>query len=175
MGALLIVLGLVVLGVALVALVRGHLPWIRMPGRAGAAVLAAVGVVVLAVGGVFTVGGLPDTAADRAASTASAPPTTIAPVPPPVAPSPAPGAVDAAVWDALAQCEAGGDWAVDTGNGLYGGMQLDQETWLEYGGGAFAPLANQASREQQIVVAERVRAVEGFAPWGSCSEELGLL
>ena len=55
-------------------------------------------------------------------------------------------------WDRLAQCEAGGNWHINTGNGFYGGLQFNQQTWQANGGGEFAATADQASREQQIVV-----------------------
>jgi len=78
------------------------------------------------------------------------------------------------VWDSLAQCESGGNWAIDTGNGLYGGVQLDQGSWLRNGGGAYAPLPSKATREQQILIAEKVRSARGFFPWSSCARKLGL-
>ena len=78
------------------------------------------------------------------------------------------------VWDELAQCEAGGNWAANTGNGYYGGLQFSGSTWTASGGGEFAPTANLASREQQIVVAERVLASQGWGAWPSCSSKLGL-
>ncbi|WP_442891564.1 transglycosylase family protein [Dietzia sp.] len=88
-----------------------------------------------------------------------------------------PGAANAAPiseWDSLAQCEAGGNWAIDTGNGFQGGLQFSPSTWSGYGGGEFAPTANQASREQQIIVGERVLAGQGWGAWPSCSAQLGL-
>lgn len=89
----------------------------------------------------------------------------------------APGAANAAPlseWDALAQCESGGNWGIDTGNGFQGGLQFSPSTWSGYGGGEFAATANQASREQQIIVAERVLAGQGWGAWPSCSSQLGL-
>lgn len=77
-------------------------------------------------------------------------------------------------WDRLAQCEAGGNWAINTGNGYHGGLQFSQSTWQANGGGDYAPTANQASREQQIVVAEKVLASQGWGAWPSCSSSLGL-
>ena len=67
------------------------------------------------------------------------------------------------VWDRLAQCESSGNWAINSGNGFFGGLQFLQATWEGFGGGAFAPRADLATREQQIIVAERVRARQG---WG---------
>jgi hypothetical protein len=93
----------------------------------------------------------------------------------PAAPPSGGGAVGTGVWDRLAQCESGGNWSIDTGNGYYGGLQFSYGTWLAYGGGAYAPTANLASREQQIAVAERLRAAAGFSPWPACARALGLL
>ncbi len=81
---------------------------------------------------------------------------------------------DTSVWDALAKCESGGNWAINTGNGYYGGLQFNAGTWLSNGGGAYAPRADLATREQQISVAERLRAGRGFAPWPGCATKLGL-
>ena len=79
------------------------------------------------------------------------------------------------MWDSLAHYESGGNWASNTGNGLYGGVQLDQGGWLRHGGGRYAPLPSGATREQQIIVAEKVRAgVAGFSAWSSCARRLGL-
>ncbi len=77
-------------------------------------------------------------------------------------------------WDRLAQCEAGGNWAINTGNGYQGGLQFSPSTWNAHGGGQYAATANQATREQQIVVAERVLANQGWGAWPSCSSSLGL-
>jgi len=90
------------------------------------------------------------------------------------APAPAPGpvssgggsSVNGAMWDRIAACESGGNWAINTGNGYYGGLQFDSGTWLSNGGGAFAPTANLASRTQQIAIANKVYAARGLAPWG---------
>lgn len=78
------------------------------------------------------------------------------------------------VWDRLAQCESGGDWSINTGNGFYGGLQFHPDTWARYGGHNFAPNAHQASRDQEIVIAERVLAREGWGAWPACSRKLGL-
>lgn len=77
-------------------------------------------------------------------------------------------------WDRLAQCEAGGNWAINTGNGYQGGLQFSPSTWNAHGGGEYAATANQASREQQIAVAEKVLASQGWGAWPSCSSSLGL-
>ena len=77
-------------------------------------------------------------------------------------------------WDRLAQCEAGGNWNINTGNGYYGGLQFNAGTWRAYGGNEFAPLPHQATREQQIAVAERTLAKQGWGAWPACSARLGL-
>jgi uncharacterized protein YabE (DUF348 family) len=71
-----------------------------------------------------------------------------------------------AMWDRIAACESGGNWAINTGNGYYGGLQFDSQTWLGNGGGAYAPRADLASRTQQIAVANKVYAARGLSPWG---------
>jgi murein DD-endopeptidase MepM/ murein hydrolase activator NlpD len=78
-----------------------------------------------------------------------------------------------AVWDALAACEAGGDWSTDTGNGYAGGLQFHPNTWLGFGGGSYARSAAAATREEQIAVAEIVLAVQGWQAWPTCSRLLG--
>lgn len=78
------------------------------------------------------------------------------------------------VWDDLAQCESGGNWSINTGNGYYGGLQFSYGTWHDYGGGEFAEYPHQATREEQIVVAERLRDARGYAPWPACRAKLGL-
>jgi resuscitation-promoting factor RpfA len=80
-------------------------------------------------------------------------------------------ATSTSTWDALAQCESSGNWAINTGNGFAGGLQFTPSTWAAYGGTGSA--AN-ASREQQIAVAERVQAAQGWGAWPSCSAKLGL-
>ena len=70
------------------------------------------------------------------------------------------------VWDALARCESGGNWAINTGNGYYGGLQFDIPTWLSVGGDDFAQRADLATREEQITVANRLYAQRGLQPWG---------
>ncbi|WP_258805027.1 LysM peptidoglycan-binding domain-containing protein [Pseudarthrobacter sp. NS4] len=74
-------------------------------------------------------------------------------------------------WDALAQCESGGNWAINTGNGYAGGLQFSPSTWSAYGGTG-SPA--DASREQQIAVAQQVQASQGWGAWPSCSAQLGL-
>ena len=76
-------------------------------------------------------------------------------------------------WDALAQCEAGGNWAINTGNGYYGGVQFDQNTWERNGGLRYAGRADLATREEQIAIAETTRARQGWGAWPTCSARLG--
>jgi nucleoid-associated protein YgaU len=84
-----------------------------------------------------------------------------------------PAQADSVNWDAIAQCESGGNWKINTGNGYYGGLQFSQSTWLAYGGGKYAPTANQASRSQQIAVAERTLAGQGIGAWPTCGKRAG--
>ncbi|WP_031075005.1 transglycosylase family protein [Streptomyces sp. NRRL WC-3742] len=83
-------------------------------------------------------------------------------------------AAPASTWDAVAQCESGGDWGINTGNGFYGGLQFTPSTWKAYGGTAFAAQANQASKGQQIAIAEKVLASQGPGAWPVCSQKAGL-
>jgi uncharacterized protein YabE (DUF348 family) len=76
-------------------------------------------------------------------------------------------------WDALAQCEAGGNWAINTGNGFYGGVQFDQNTWERNGGLRYAGRADLATREEQIAIAEMTRARQGWGAWPVCSGRVG--
>lgn len=78
------------------------------------------------------------------------------------------------VWDSLAQCESTGNWSINTGNGFSGGLQFTDSTWKAFGGGAYAPQAWQASREQQIDVAQRVQAAQGWGAWPACTAKLGI-
>ncbi|MET3452984.1 transglycosylase family protein [Curtobacterium sp. 1544] len=80
-------------------------------------------------------------------------------------------AASGSTWDALAQCESGGNWAINTGNGYYGGLQFTLGTW-QANGGAGNPAS--ASRGAQIAVAERVLASQGWGAWPACSAKLGL-
>ncbi|MFV0496190.1 transglycosylase family protein [Mycobacterium sp.] len=77
-----------------------------------------------------------------------------------------------AEWDAVARCESGGNWAINTGNGYYGGVQFAAGTWASHGGGEFAPSAQLATKEQQIAVAERVLATQGRGAWPVCGTGL---
>ncbi len=87
--------------------------------------------------------------------------------------SPAHAASDS-TWDRLASCESGGNWSINTGNSFYGGLQFTRSTWLGYGGGTYASRADLASRSQQIAVANRVLAGQGWGAWPACSSKLGL-
>ncbi|MBQ0925758.1 transglycosylase family protein [Saccharopolyspora endophytica] len=81
----------------------------------------------------------------------------------------------AAVWDRLARCESGGNWAANTGNGYYGGLQFNRSTWAAYGGERYNRYPHRASREQQIEIAQKVRdARGGYGAWPACSRKLGL-
>ncbi|MFD3994828.1 transglycosylase family protein [Streptomyces sp. NPDC058583] len=71
-------------------------------------------------------------------------------------------------WDTVAACESGGNWSINTGNGYYGGLQFSASTWAAYGGTAYAATANQASKSQQIAIAEKVLAGQGKGAWPSC-------
>lgn len=77
------------------------------------------------------------------------------------------------VWDKLATCESSNDWSINTGNGYYGGVQFRQQTWLEFGGADYAARADLATREQQIAIAERVLAGQGWKAWPTCSGQTG--
>jgi len=88
--------------------------------------------------------------------------------------APAAAAAPDSDWDRLAQCEAGGNWQINTGNGYHGGLQFSPSTWNAYGGQQFAPYAYQATREQQIAVAEKTLAGQGWGAWPACSARLGL-
>ena len=83
-------------------------------------------------------------------------------------------AADDRTWDDLAACESGGDWAINTGNGYYGGLQFLGSTWRNYGGRDFAERADLASREDQITVAVRIRDDVGYRAWPACARRLGL-
>ncbi|MEJ1179073.1 transglycosylase family protein [Pseudarthrobacter sp. NPDC055928] len=78
----------------------------------------------------------------------------------------APAMMNEAMWDKIAQCESGGNWSINTGNGYYGGLQFDIRTWIGSGGGAYAPNASLATKAQQIDIANRVYAQRGLQPWG---------
>ncbi|GAA1988233.1 hypothetical protein GCM10009738_80280 [Kitasatospora viridis] len=79
------------------------------------------------------------------------------------------------VWDQVADCESDGDWAADTGNGYYGGLQIWPPTWREAGGLDYAARPDLASRRQQISVAREILREQGWEAWGGCARDLGLL
>jgi hypothetical protein len=93
----------------------------------------------------------------------TAPPTTVAPAPAPVS--------SGSVWDSLAQCESGGNWSINTGNGYYGGLQFSLSSWQAVGGTGYP---HEHSRETQIAMGEKLRAIQGWGAWPSCSSRLGL-
>ncbi|MEU3554580.1 transglycosylase family protein [Streptomyces fragilis] len=83
-------------------------------------------------------------------------------------------AADGATWDRVAECESGGAWSADTGNGFFGGLQLTQDQWKENGGLSYAASPAEASRSQQIAVAEPILAEQGATPWLACGAMNGL-
>lgn len=118
----------------------------------------------------------------RAEAVAPAPAPAPTPAPAPVAepeyvaPAPqpqvaAPSVAGGSVWDQVAQCESGGNWAINTGNGYYGGLQFSLSSWQAVGGSG---LPSNASREEQIMRAEKLLAIQGWGAWPACSSKLGL-
>ncbi|MGE5693700.1 MAG: transglycosylase family protein [Candidatus Sericytochromatia bacterium] len=84
-----------------------------------------------------------------------------------------PPVTNGATWDALAACEAGGNWAINTGNGFYGGVQFDQNTWERSGGLRYAARADLATREEQIAIATVTQQRQGWGAWPVCSGRIG--
>lgn len=84
----------------------------------------------------------------------------------------APAVTGGSIWDQLAQCEAGGNWAINTGNGYYGGLQFSLSSWQAVGGSG---LPSNASREEQIMRGEMLKARQGWGAWPACSAKLGLI
>ncbi|MEV0673431.1 transglycosylase family protein [Mycobacterium sp. NPDC050441] len=84
-----------------------------------------------------------------------------------------PPVTNGGAWDALSQCEAGGNWAINTGNGFFGGVQFDQNTWERQGGLRYAPRADLATREEQIAIATVTQARQGWGAWPVCSGRIG--
>ncbi|PIM72296.1 transglycosylase [Streptomyces sp. JV178] len=82
-------------------------------------------------------------------------------------------AADSGVWDRIAKCESGGDWRINTGNGYYGGLQFAATTWRAYGGTAYAPTADKASKAQQIAIATKVQRAQGWGAWPVCAARAG--
>lgn len=85
--------------------------------------------------------------------------------------APASNAADLATWEKLAQCESGGNWSINTGNGFYGGIQFTQESWNGVG---MTGSPHTASKETQIEAAERLLAIQGWGAWPACSAKYGL-
>ncbi|MYS19464.1 Murein DD-endopeptidase MepM and murein hydrolase activator NlpD, contain LysM domain [Streptomyces sp. DvalAA-14] len=83
-------------------------------------------------------------------------------------------AAGAGVWDKVASCESSGNWNTNTGNGYYGGLQFAASTWKSFGGSAYAPRADLATKNQQIAVAEKVLRSQGPGAWPVCSVSAGL-
>jgi resuscitation-promoting factor RpfA len=90
----------------------------------------------------------------------------------------APGKAEAhyvsGIWDEVAECESGGNWSINTGNGYYGGLQFSYRTWKAFGGQAYAETADNASRVQQIIIAKKVLDEQGPGAWPTCSQRAGL-
>ena len=110
----------------------------------------------------------PTPKATPAPTTTQAPPTT-------EAPAPAPSGIygdpdDPATWERMAKCEASGNWAANTGNGYYGGLQFSVATWERHGGTGYP---HRASKATQIEIGKRLQAAEGWGAWPGCSRELG--
>jgi resuscitation-promoting factor RpfB len=84
-----------------------------------------------------------------------------------------PAVANGGTWDAIARCEAGGNWAINSGNGFYGGVQFDQGTWERSGGLRYAPRADLATREEQIAIASVTQARQGWGAWPVCSGRVG--
>ncbi len=83
-------------------------------------------------------------------------------------------AASTTIWNRIAQCESGGRWHINTGNGYYGGLQISRSTWAGYGGRRYAPLPNRATKREQIRVAERIRHGQGWGAWPVCSRRAGV-
>ncbi len=83
-------------------------------------------------------------------------------------------AASVSVWDAVARCESGGNWSINTGNGYYGGLQFAASTWRAYGGAVYASRADLATKTQQILIAEKVLVGQGPGAWPSCGPRAGL-
>jgi len=123
---------------------------VLVDGREASRTLVAQSVSTQPVTEKVTVGTKPKPAAEAATNTGAA----------------APAMMNEAMWDKIAQCESGGNWSINSGNGYYGGLQFDVRTWLGSGGGAYAPNAAGATKAQQIDIANRVYAQRGLQPWG---------
>lgn len=123
---------------------------VLVDGREASRTLVSESVSVQPVTEKVTVGTKPKPAAAAASNTGAA----------------APAMMNEAMWDKIAQCESTGNWSINSGNGYYGGLQFDIQTWIGAGGGAYAPNASLATKAQQIDIANRVYAQRGLQPWG---------
>jgi len=133
----------------------------------GAVVALTTAVIIGTMLRTGTPGGV--TSATSAPAAAAAPSAQAPAMPPATAPSAAQAPVS--TWDKVAQCESGGNWATSTGNGFHGGLQFTASTWRSFGGSG---MPHQASRTEQIAVAERVLDAQGWKAWPACSRKLGL-
>lgn len=129
---------------------------VLVDGREASRTLVSENVAVQPVTEKVTVGTKPKPVAEAAPAAAAGSNTGAA----------APAMMNEAMWDKIAQCESGGNWSINTGNGYYGGLQFDIRTWIGSGGGAYAPNASLATKAQQIDIANRVYAQRGLQPWG---------
>jgi uncharacterized protein YabE (DUF348 family) len=129
---------------------------VLVDGREASRTLVSETVTVQPVAEKITVGTKPKPVAQAAAAPAAGTNTGAA----------APAMMNEAMWDKIAQCESGGNWSINSGNGYYGGLQFDIQTWIGSGGGAYAPNASLATKAQQIDIANRVYAQRGLQPWG---------
>jgi Transglycosylase-like domain len=149
----------------------------------------AAGAILLAASDISSADGLEPGSLRRALSSETAASAVAIPISAPVGPAqpnrPITGVRDfdgtlptdiaaASVWDLVASCESNRQWHEASGNGFFGGLQFEPGTWRAYGGEAFAPSAHLATREQQILVAQRVLAAQGWLAWPACSAKLGL-
>lgn len=156
---------LVVLSVAVVALVTDAT-------TARGAETSSAPTVVMNDPGVDMYTAMADVAAALAALPTPAP--INAPQPAPRRPAVFVDPSDPGVWDTLAHCETGGNWATDSVSGFSGGLGFAHGTWASNGGTEFAPIAADATREQQILIAQRVLEGSGWGAWPGCSDLLGL-
>ncbi len=129
---------------------------VLVDGREASRTLVSETVTVQPVAEKITVGTKPKPVTQAAPATSSGSNTGAA----------APAMMNEAMWDKIAQCESGGNWSINSGNGYYGGLQFDIQTWIGAGGGAYAPNASLATKAQQIDIANRVYAQRGLQPWG---------
>ena len=184
-------------GVESVTYTDTYLDGMQTSEVAGAATVitpAVAQVVLVGTKASTAIGGTPNKAGTPFKPTAPAAPKTTAPAPPKTTPPPAPPTTAPAPaptssappstgpsvppdtsglnWDAVAQCESGGNWSINTGNGYYGGLQFSASTWISNGGGVYAPTANLATKAQQIAIANKLYAARGAAPWPTCGKYL---